>query len=338
MKMLPRPLWALAVTALACAAASAQERIGTPQGQAAPGPLAATVNGQPITEVAVQRGLKRVPPARQAEARADILDFLIDNALIDQYLARANVDVSAKDVDDRFNQITADIRKQGNTVEKLLQELGLTEQEIKTQIQADLRWDKFANGQATEQVLRDTFTKNPEMFDGTMVRARHVLLTPAADAAAQQKARARLLLIKQQVEQKAAQELAKLPPQTDNLTREKAKTRLLEEAFAEAARNESACPSKGQGGDLGWFPRVGSMIEPFAQAAFALKTYEMSDAVATRFGLHLILATDRRPGKETKFEDVKDVVKEIYADRLREGMLAQLRPAAKITINTPGKP
>ena len=73
----------------------------------------------------------------------------------------------------------------------------------------------------------------------------------------------------------------------------------------------------------------------FAQAAFALKPYEMSDVVTTRFGSHLILATDRRQGKETKFEDVKDVVKELYGDRLREALVGQLRPTAKIDITPP---
>src|SRR5262245_3988081 len=48
--------------------------------------VAATVNGQPITESAVQRGLKRVDPSQHPEARAEILNVLIDNLLIDQHL------------------------------------------------------------------------------------------------------------------------------------------------------------------------------------------------------------------------------------------------------------
>src|SRR5262249_15970589 len=145
------------------------------------------------------------------------------------------------------------------------------------------------------------------------MRARHILLvTGPNDAQGAQKAKAQILLLKQQIEQRVAQELAKVPPTMDNLAREKTRVRLVEDTFADVARKESACPSKAQGGDLGWFPRAGSMVEPFAQAAFALKPYEMSDVVTTRFGCHLILATDRRAGKETKFEDVKDVVKELY--------------------------
>ena len=80
------------------------------------------------------------------------------------------------------------------------------------------------------------------------------------------------------------------------------------------------------------------MVEPFAKAAFALKPYQMSDVVATKFGYHLILVTDRRAGKETKFDEVKEVVKDVYCDRLREELLAQLRSKAQIVIGGQTKP
>jgi peptidyl-prolyl cis-trans isomerase C len=61
----------------------------------------------------------------------------------------------------------------------------------------------------------------------------------------------------------------------------------------------------------------------------------MSDVVSTRFGYHLILVTDRKDGKKVTFDEVKDVVKEIYGDQLRDALLAQLRPTAKIVITPP---
>ncbi len=81
------------------------------------------------------------------------------------------------------------------------------------------------------------------------------------------------------------------------------------------------------------------MVEPFAQAAFALKPYQMSAVVQTHLGYHLILATDRKPGKDVKFEDVKikEEVKEVFFDRLRELMVSRLRPRAQITINPAAK-
>src|SRR5205085_10595907 len=122
-----------------------------------------------------------------------------------------------------------------------------------------------------------------------------------------------------------------------NLEKEKARTQLTDDAFAAVAREKSACPSKDQGGDLGWFPRAGGMVEPFAKAAFALKNYQMSDVVKTQFGYHLILATDRKPGKEVTFETSKQEVKAVYYDKLREAIVDQQRPKAKIEI-VPVKP
>ena len=103
--------------------------------------------------------------------------------------------------------------------------------------------------------------------------------------------------------------------------------------FAAAATKQSACPSKDQGGDVGWFPRAGGMVEPFARAAFALKMYQMSEVVTTPYGYHLILATEKKAGKETKFEEVKEEVKAVYSDRLRESLVSRLKPAAKVVIH-----
>jgi parvulin-like peptidyl-prolyl isomerase len=309
-----------------------------PASAAAPVPKgdAATVNGQPITELAVQRGLRRRPPETQAEARSQILSYLIDNTLLDQHLAQMQIDVPQKEVDARLSQVREEIKKESQSIDKLMQELMLSEEELRAQIIAEMRWDKYADAQATDKVLRDLFEKAPDMFDGTTVRASHILLqSPAGDAQAGERAKAQLLGFKKQIEDQVAAEIAKLPANTDSVGREKTYARALEEAFAAVAKKESSCPSKAQGGDLSWFPRVGSMVEPFAAAAFALKPHQMSDVLATPFGYHLILVTDRRPGKQTKFEDVREVVREVYCDRLRESICAQLKQRAKIVINSP---
>jgi parvulin-like peptidyl-prolyl isomerase len=352
MRSAVRAWWAAAAAGLLALPAPAQQPPQTPpkESVAAPKPadrptgVAATVNGQPVAEVAVQRGLKRVPPARQDEARPAILNYLIDNLVIDQYLLQLNVQVDAKEVDARFDQVRTDIRKltegrPGQTYEKVLEDLMLTEAELKAQITADLRWDRYVSQQGTDKALRDFFEANKEVFDGSMVRARHILLTPASnDQAAGDKAKADLLLLKQQIEQQVTAGMAKQPPGGDALAKEQARVKLLDEAFAAAAREKSACPSKAQGGDVEWFPRSGGMVEPFARAAFSLKPYQLSDVVQTQFGYHLILVTDRKPGKDTKFEDVKEEVKEVFADRMREALASQLRPRATIAITPSARP
>lgn len=339
MRHYPRPVLAATVLALCGAAVVAQ---GPPASTPAPQPArpavaanvpAATVNGQIIYEVAIQRGLERVLPDKRKEARAELTNFLVDNMLIDQYLVQNNITVDPKDIAKRLDDMRAEAAAQKKDFDKMLAELKLTVPELNEHIAADLRWDKFTASQATEKPLREMFDGNKEMFDGTMVRARHILLTPApGNAVSEQQAQAQLAVYKKQVEEQVAAGLAKLPANTDALAREQARCKLTDDAFSAIAREKSACPSKKDGGLVDWFQRAGFMVEPFAKAAFSLKPYQMSDVVKTQFGYHLILVTERKAGREVKFEDVKDDVKEIYCERLRESLATQLRARSKIVI------
>ena len=60
--------------------------------------------------------------------------------------------------------------------------------------------------------------------------------------------------------------------------------------FAALAKEHSACPSGAEGGDLGQFG-PNDMVPSFGAAAFALEEGEISDAVETDFGFHLIQRT-----------------------------------------------
>ncbi len=64
-------------------------------------------------------------------------------------------------------------------------------------------------------------------------------------------------------------------------------------SFEDAAKANSKCPSKAQGGDLGYFGR-GMMVKPFEDAAFEAKTGEVTEPVQTQFGWHLIKVTDKK--------------------------------------------
>jgi peptidyl-prolyl cis-trans isomerase C len=300
----------------------------------APNVIAATVNGQPIPEVAVYRAGVRFPPDRRDEARREVLNFLIDNALIDQFLVAQKVAFDPKEVEARMKEIKDEAKKEGQEFDKLLRNLFLTEADMREQIACTLRMDKYFGDQAGEKALRELFDGNRTIFDGSQRRVRHILLeVPPGNPQAVEQARVKLALLRKQIEDQAAGAVAKLGPQADNLAREKARVQALDDAFSAAAARESACPSKKEGGHVGWFVRSGTMYESFARAAFALRPYQLSDVVATEAGLHLILLLEEKAGRDVKFEDVREVVKEVYCERLREALVARLRPAAKIVVN-----
>lgn len=294
-----------------------------------PSAVAATVNGQPILESAVERALQGVAEDERAKVRTEVVNFIVDNTIIDQYLLALKMSVDPADIAKQLGNFKEEVKKNNQDYETLLLKMKLTEAELKDQIQNQLRWEKFVNQQATDDKLKALFNHMPEAFDGTTVAARHVLL-PATDEKSKQEALAKMRTIKAEIEKDIAAANAKLPADAEPFARVK----VIDNAFAEAAKKHSTCPSKSEGGDLGFFPRYGRMVEPFAKAAFTQREYQLAEPVSTQFGYHLILVTGRRGGKPTKFEDplVKDAVKEVYEGRLRDAVLDQMRPRAKIEI------
>ena len=299
----------------------------------APPGTAALVNGQVIMESAVQRSLERIPPERRAAARPELINHLIDNMLVDQYLIQQKIVADVAEVDKRHALMKAEIIKQGKDYAKMLEELKLSDTELKEHIAAEVRWEKYTDSQATDKALQELFEQNKEVFNGASVRARHILLTVSpTDEVEIEKARLLILAYKKQVEDTVKTEMAKLPPTTDNLAKEKARIAILDETFAIIAKDKSTCPSKDQGGDVGWFTRDGVMVENFSKTAFGLTPYLLSDPVKTQFGYHLILTTEKKPGKEVKFEELKGEAKEYFAEKLRERMSEHVRKFSKITI------
>ena len=65
------------------------------------------------------------------------------------------------------------------------------------------------------------------------------------------------------------------------------------ENFGDLAKKYSDCPSKKNGGDLGWFGR-GMMVKEFEDAAFSLPVGVVSAPIKTEFGYHLIVVTQKK--------------------------------------------
>jgi parvulin-like peptidyl-prolyl isomerase len=293
---------------------------------------AATVNGQPIPEKAVYRALRQFPDATREMARKEIMAHLIENALIDQYLTAIKVNVEESEVNALINELKAELVQAKKDYAKELEAMLLTEAEFRAEVASQMKWEKFIKQQGTDAELKKLFEGSPDVFDGTLVRARHILLTPGEDESKQKEAAGTLRGIKKVVDDESAKAVAALPATADALAKEQARVGKIEELFSAYAKQYSVCPSKKDGGDLNFFPRAGAMVEPFAKAAFAIKPYEMTDVVVTEFGYHLILVTQRRQGTPKKFEDVKEDVRALYAMRLREAVIAAMKPKANVVM------
>ena len=103
--------------------------------------------------------------------------------------------------------------------------------------------------------------------------------------------------------------------------------------FAEEAKKHSDCPSKHEGGSLGWFGR-GMMVPEFDKAAFEMKKGEVSDIVTTQFGYHIIYKADEKGGQAQTLVDVHDQIKDLLRHEARgramDQFVAELKSQAKI--------
>lgn len=273
---------------------------------AATGKTVARVDGQPITAADLDRLFKsrRVDPELQPKVRSEFIDQLIDSRLMQKFLKSQKISVDENELNNQVAQIKALLPK-GTAGDLELQELGLTDKILREELALPLMWRNYVTKTVPEQAVQQYFDQHRVELDGTEVKASQIF------------AKVGNLSDPQQVEQA----LAKLSKIHDEI-----KAGL---SFAEAARKYSEAPSGKKGGDVGYFLTEGKMPRAFTKIAFSLKPGEMSEPFVSRFGAHLCLVTDRKPG-ELSLEDVRPKVMEGISNELQAQTLKELRSKAKI--------
>jgi len=102
--------------------------------------------------------------------------------------------------------------------------------------------------------------------------------------------------------------------------------------FADLAKEKSTGPSGKDGGDLGWFS-ARSMVPEFADAVKGMKKGEVSKTpVQSEFGWHVIYLEDVREIPLPNFEDSKERLKLIVAQKKLQEHIAELREKASIEV------
>lgn len=124
------------------------------------------------------------------------------------------------------------------------------------------------------------FAQNPERFRlPDRVKARHILLAaPADDVSGRYEARSR--------GESLIAELQQRP-----------------ELFADFAMHHSDCPSREQGGELGWLQR-GQTTPEFDRQLFRLRPGLAGFPVESRWGYHVVEVEAVEPGRPQAFEQV----------------------------------
>lgn len=101
------------------------------------------------------------------------------------------------------------------------------------------------------------------------------------------------------------------------------------EDFAGLARKYSKDSSAGKGGDFG-FRSKNALRKEFADAAFSMKTGEISNPIETGDGYFIIKVTDYQEERIATFEEVEPKIASEYMNKILVERISELRKAVNI--------
>lgn len=255
-------------------------------------------------------------PPRTAQFYRQVLDGLISRMLLEQDAKSQGITVT----DDEVKAQLEGLRKRFPTEEAYKQALaseGVSEEELVAEGRQAMAVQKLVDTKVmaavkvTDEAAKAFYDENQaRMKQPERARLRHILVRVDQGATAEDKQKAKA---------EAEDVLARVKKGED---------------FAALAKAHSDDPgSKEKGGDLDWIAR-GQTVEPFEQAAFALKPNETSGVVETQFGYHVIQLLEHQAESTLPFDDVKGQISEFLKERQGQqavqGHIQALRAKAKV--------
>ncbi|MGL4913423.1 MAG: peptidylprolyl isomerase [Romboutsia sp.] len=296
--------------------------------------IVATVNGDEITTDYFEKTLKLQKQAVEGMYGADIwnqelekgvtfkdgfkdqvLDQIISIQTIYDKAEKEKLLPTEEEINKSFEQFKEALES-NEEYKKDLEKIGVDYEFIKNQQKQELAISNYQenfeeNVKVSDEEAKKYYDDNKKEFHVDSVRASHILIATTDD--------------KNKPLSQTDKEKAKKKAE-DILNRVKAG-----EDFTKLAKENSSCPSKQQGGDLGFFGK-GEMVPEFETAAYELKKGEISDIVETSFGYHIIKTTDKKD-EQTPFEQVRDYIKmEIRKEKFSDN-IDQINKDAKVKKN-----
>jgi parvulin-like peptidyl-prolyl isomerase len=233
----------------------------------------------------------------EEELRARIEDSIRDRDLLVAEARRRGI----TDVSEKTDSSLDAIRSQyaGNGFADYLAEKGVTEKQLKASIEANLIIAELAKAlvkesDITEDEARAYFEENRDKYvSNASKKVAHILFGEGGIETAR--------AVRAEIE--TGKDFATL-----------------------AKKHSKDTGSASRGGDIGW--STSTYPKAFQKAVDRLKTGEVSDPVATEYGIHLIKVLDTKAA-QTAFEDVKEQVVTDLLNKRRgeaiEALLKQLR-------------
>lgn len=259
------------------------------------------VNGTYITseefERQVEKQLTRIQqayntdftqPGHEAQLinlRKQTIEQLLRNEMLLQQAIELGIEIKDEVIQLEIEQIKSNYSSE-ETFQQVLKSVDYTLEELRHDILLQKSYEQISDMlskefELTEEAMQQYYQDNLQRFsEDEQVRASHILVD----------------------------------------TEEEAKT-VLDELnnggdFAQLAQDHSTCPSSARGGDLGSFGR-GQMVPEFEEAAFSMEVDEISEAVQTQFGWHIIKLTGKQDAVVYSFDDVKDEIVSLLEEKAK---------------------
>lgn len=252
--------------------------------------------------------------------KKNVLDQLIATEVLYQKAKETKMKDLKERVDEAFNSFKEKYDKPED-FKTALQGRSMTEETLRKEIEKGTQIQELIDAQVIKKIvipeeeITSFYETNKERFrEEETVKASHILIRVAEDA--------------KKAEDKEALKKIK------NILKQVKKG----EDFIALAKEHSEDPSAAQnGGDLGYFTHK-QMVPEFDKAVFALKVGEISDAIKTSFGYHIIKCDDKKPERVVPFEEVKDRIsqhleRKAFQSKLTE-YIESLKKNADIKIVT----
>lgn len=279
--------------------------------------IAAMVNGEPITlvdlDTALNANLPAIPltVAQRKQLRVALLNDLIDDRLVKQFLAKNGPKVDPSELDAQMKAFTAQLLKENQTLAEYLKKTNQTEAQLRADWTASIQLSNYIQQHTTDDQVKAYFAANRDHFEKVEVRVSHILIRVSKGALPGERATAK--------EKMQAIRADLVAGKMD---------------FPTAARKFSQEPSARAGGDLGFILRRGQeeLEEPIVKAAFAMKVGDLSEILETSSGFHLLVVSARKPGIPTTVEKCVVEVLEALTEDYRNELIGKLRKEGQIRI------
>jgi len=255
------------------------------------------INMQVYTRVIQQSGMsvEEFEASERNQILIDKLRHLITDAIlvtpeeVEQYYRNNNEKVTLEYVLSDPAEIEKTIKVDENELKKYYeankQKFLTTEQRRVKYILVNMNKMRTAT-KLTDEDLRQYYDQNRiRYFVNDRTRVSHILLSTVGKSPEEV----------EKIRQRALEVLAKARAGDD---------------FAQLAKEYSDDPgSKTIGGDLGWVDQNTQFLPEFKQVALSLGVGAISDLVTTKFGLHIIKATDHQSAHTMSFEEAKEQIR-----------------------------